>query len=130
MWLCLIIVLAVLLIYLSNNRHYENFNPSLNYSRVYPGIFSFRDHDLWRNYPFNYGFFRYNPGYRDYYYIPMHESLDLWTNGPYGRGNNCVVPPSISSECMAERLSDGVTYEQALINCTVPSSISESCNMF
>lgn len=93
---------------------------SYNFTRMYPGIFSVQ----WP------GNIRYNPSYRDYWYIPAHEYLDYWFNGPGYRylPNECVVPASINESCVDAKLSEkGMSIQNATNTCYVPASISESC---
>jgi hypothetical protein len=75
----LVLAIITFVFFLIPSGSMENFS-SIDYSRVYPGIFSW-----------NYINPRYSPGYRDYWYIPAHESLKLWVNGY--QNPRIAIPP-------------------------------------
>lgn len=118
----------------------EEFNPYIDYSRVYPGTFSYR-HGYGPYYrPFNDSWpgpvhidgrrqVRHNPGYRDYHYIPKHQYLNRWVNAPNGEGvpNECTTPPITSEYCVKVRTEHTGNLDKAIFDCTTPPRISESC---
>ena len=137
-----IVFIIVCLLFGKNNKIKEHFNPYLDYTRAYPGTFAYKPgygpyYDP--NIEIGYGNIRYNPGYRDYWYIPVHNYMDKWMNGiprevalsmtplKDNISGNCVVPPSISEYCVNERLNDGEYFDDAISRCIVPYSVSESC---
>lgn len=151
-----LILLAVLLVvsYVLSNyqqNNIEGFRSEIDYSRVYPGTFSYRYgygppfQPFYTapimNPPFNSysGNVRYSPGYRDYWYIPAHMALNEWINGPTGLvvPDKCIVPPSVSESCVNNKITDiepdslrpmdKVDMANIIMSCTKPSSVSESC---
>ena len=137
----IVAMIIILNILCSSSRDMiEGFNPWLDYSRAYPGTFSYRYgygpffRPFYNSWPGNpqfgtYGNVRYNPGYSDYWYIPAHEYLNRWMNGPDGLvvPDGCIVPPHTSEYCVNERVQETGNLDAAIAQCTVPSSVSESC---
>jgi hypothetical protein len=72
---------------------------------------------------------RYQPPYRQYWYIPAHEYMDLWQNGYRERyvPNECVIPPSVSDDCFDIKVRETGDVHEAARSCFIPPSISESC---
>jgi hypothetical protein len=117
-------------------KNIENFNPLLDYSRVYPGTFSYKygygtyyrpyNNKLHNNniIPYNK---RYNAGYRDYHYIPAHEYLNNWMNGNKGIPDSCINPAKISEYCVNNKLNNNIDIGNTIESCITPMSISESC---
>lgn len=127
--ICIIIV-AIIAFYILSVKSVENFNPYLNYNRVYPGLYSYYDTELRDKsyYMFPNGQInlnarnsRYNPGYSDYAYIPKHEYLKHAMNSP-----DRINPRSISEYCVSEKLNEGVDFDYAVKSCITPPSISTS----
>lgn len=145
----LLIVLTIVAIVLNGYSYrtpVEHFNSKIDYSRVYPGTFSYRygygpPYQPFEKQPFNNysGNIRYSPGYRDYWYIPAHEALNAWINGPTGLvvPDKCIVPPSVSEYCVDNKLTDvqidsrrplaRADMANIIMSCTKPASVSESC---
>ena len=141
-YLIIVIIILVVVWGLLNTSNIESYDPSLDYSRAYPGTFSynygygpfyrpfhntwsgtFTDYDARVMQPYN---VRYNPGYSDYWYIPAHQYLNRWINGPL-IPTGCIVPPSTSESCVNSNIQEHGNLDYAISRCTIPSSISESC---
>lgn len=105
MHLTVYLVAAIIAIYLVT-RSLESFNPYLDYSRVYPGLFSWR-------YPFN-ASTRY---YGDYWYIPVHEYMDFWMNGAIP--SDYLNPPYTSESCVDKRFRETGDLNEASEYCTL-----------
>jgi hypothetical protein len=117
----MMIIIFICYIFLSSDRLIEHFNPYFDYSRAYPGTFAFQP---------GFGYYRYNPGYRDYWYISAHDHMDNWMNGiprEVALNTNCVVPSSISEYCVNKHLNQGDNFNNSVNSCVVPSKISGSC---
>lgn len=146
---------------ITGEKIYEDFNPYLNYSRVYPGIFSFKYGfqpyqgfpgsvpDFLDMYPESIGSWpgniRYNPGFRDYWYIPAQEVLNAQVNGlprqylvdnlplewDYSyRGiapDDCIIPPITDGTCVQNEVQRTGNLDFSINKCTVPATISDSC---
>jgi len=144
----IILIIIVLFIELyPKSQAVEGFNPWLDYSRAYPGTFSYKYgygpffRPFYNSWPgtssYGYGRFnsvwpgnvRYNPGYSDYWYIPAHEYLNNWMNGDAGLDvpNGCIVPPSTSEYCVHKKVQETGNLDQSIAECTVPPTISGSC---
>ena len=145
------ILLIVLYILNKSENNVEEFVSKIDYSRVYPGTFSYKYGygppfkpfytAPIMNPPFNSysGNVRYSPGYRDYWYIPAHMALNEWINGPTGlvMPDKCIVPPSVSESCVDTKITDveidsrrplsKVDMAQIIMSCSKPASVSESC---
>jgi hypothetical protein len=126
----------------SNQSIVEGFNPWLDYSRAYPGTFSYKygygpffrpfyntwpgtfaDYQARVTIPYN---IRYNPGYSDYWYIPAHQYLNRWINAPL-IPTGCIVPPKTSEYCVNAQIQEHGNLDYAISNCVEPPSISEAC---
>lgn len=100
-------------------------NSPYNYSRAYPGTFSYK---------YGYGSY-YRPFYAnrtnsDYWYIPAHNYLNNWMGTtPVGIPRDCTVPASTSEYCVSQRMQESGNLDLAIEQCTVPTSISESCSL-
>jgi len=149
----IVVVVVIGVIYYVWKKNYSNDSDDLkegfmyNYSRVYPGIYSYE-----RAYgePFWPGkTWRFNPSYRDYWYIPSHEILDQQVNGFGGRQagvdsyanairpinpnfigfnqTDCMVPSHTSEYCVHQKIQETGNFNYAINSCLVPASVSESC---
>ena len=137
-----IMVLVILWLTNADSSQVEGFNPWLDYSRAYPGTFSYKygygpffrpfynswpgtfsDYQSRVNIPFN---IRYNPGYSDYWYIPAHQYLNRWINGPL-IPTGCIVPPKTSEYCVNQQIQEHGNLDYAISQCVEPPSISEAC---
>lgn len=142
-FLLFVIFVIVYLLFKDDNKIKESFNPYYDYTRTSMGTFAFKP-GYGQYYPPyispGTGNIRYNPGYRDYWYIPAHYYMDNWMNGISREvalsnmslpnteiSGNCIVPPSISEYCVSERLNNNEDFDSAMEKCITPYSVSESC---
>ena len=77
-------VVVVIIAFVLSNKKVKHFNPYYDYTRAYPAFQAYKpgfgpyyEEDI----GLGVGNIRYNPGYRDYYYIPAHYYMDNWMNG-------------------------------------------------
>lgn len=140
----LIIIIAIIIFVIWTNKKstIETFNPYLNYDRIYPGLFSLNTDYMPYNksyymYPDGYykpsasaPNYRYYPGYRDYWYIPMHEYLKSWMGSrdeaPL-QNPNCIIPSSTSEYCIKQYIESTGNLDLAIQSCTVPAKYSPQC---
>jgi hypothetical protein len=137
----IIVIIAIIYIALHRSNKMdsftEGFNPWIDYSRAYPGTFSYKYGygPYYRSFLTSYpGNIRYYPGYSDYWYIPAHEYLNNWINGsPTSEGgtmivpDSCIIPPSTSEYCVNKRMQEDGNLDLAIYNCTVPATIPDNC---
>lgn len=137
-----IIILYMIFTSSSGTGTIETFNPYLNYNMIYPSLYSLkRDYGPYNKsfYMFPDGYYkpsptafnwRYYPGYRDYWYIPKHEYLKSWMNGPdpaVKMDPRCVVPSATSEFCVNRYIQQTGNLDMAISACTTPPQISGSC---
>ena len=131
-WLIFIFLLILVIYSLTRHQKYETFDP-INYSRAYPGTFSYR----YGYGPYYYKFYdpvpigtgSFIPKYGDYWYIPAHQYLNRWINGPAGIEipNSCLVPPVTNEYCVDRRLRNNENIYDAISDCTSNYQISDAC---
>jgi hypothetical protein len=148
----IIILIIVLVMYLINGFGNssspvvtEGFNPWLDYSRAYPGTFSYKYgygqyyRPFYNSWPGNINYIaeswmypgnvRYNPGYSDYWYIPAHEYLNNWINGPDGRiiPTSCLVKSTTDNACVQQKVQETGNLDLSIAVCTKPAAVSDAC---
>lgn len=141
----IIIFVVVIILFTASSRSHstiETFNPYLNYNMIYPSLYSVKmDYAPYNKsfYMFPDGYYkpsasapnyRYYPGYRDYWYIPKHEYLKSWMNGPdpaIKTNPKCTIPSSTSEYCVNKFIQNTGNLDLAINSCTLPPKISPEC---